>query len=98
MSNNRKPSHRLSFNDAILVWKRYIQKDFVQRVAADFDCNVARIYDVVRGKLHPGSKEQAILQLELENKELAAQLRAFVFKPKEAANDNQLDLFDDAKH
>jgi hypothetical protein len=94
MPNNRKPSHRLSFADAVIVWKRYIKHDFVQRIAAELDCNVGRIYDVVRGKLQPGSKEQAIIELESENRELAAQLRAFIFKPKEAANDNQLDLFD----
>lgn len=95
--SNRTPSHRLTFNDAIAVWKRYIAKDFVQRIAADMDCNVGRIYDIVSGKKHTGSKEQAILQLEREDAELATKLRAFVFKPKKAANDNQLELFDDAQ-
>ena len=96
MPNNRKPSYQLTFTDAVVVWKRYIKKDFVQRIAADFDCNVGRIYDVVRGKRHAGSKEQAIMQFESEDRELAARLRAFVFKPKHAVNDNQLDLFDKA--
>src|SRR5258706_11504793 len=93
--SNRTPSHRLTFNDAIAVWKRYIDKDFVQRIAADMDCNVARVYDVVRGKMHSGSKEQAIAQLESEDAGLAAKLRAFIFKPKKPANDNQLELFED---
>ena len=95
--SNRTPSHQLTFTDAIAVWKRYIDKDFVQRIAADLDCNIGRIYDVVRGKKHAGSKEQAIVQLEKENDKLAEKLRAFIFKPKKPANDNQLELFDDAQ-
>ncbi|HEY7978591.1 MAG TPA: hypothetical protein VID67_10380 [Rhizomicrobium sp.] len=94
MSNNRTPSHRLTFSDAVEVWKRYIVHDFVQRIAADFDCNVGRIYQVVKGEIHPGSKEQAIAELEMSNPVAAAALREFIFKPKNPANDNQLDLFD----
>jgi hypothetical protein len=93
VKNPRKPSHRLTFADAVEVWKRYVAKHYVQRIAAHFDCNIGRIYEVVKGVLHPGSKEQAAAELERDNAALAAELRAFVFKPAEPANDNQLDLF-----
>lgn len=93
MRNHRKPSHRLTFLDAVDIWKRYIGKHYVQRIASHFDCNVGRIYEVVKGQMHSGSKEQAASELESVSPELAATLRAFVFKPDTAANDNQLDLF-----
>jgi hypothetical protein len=95
MSEIRKPSHKLTFADAVEVWKFYISKHFVQRIAAHFDCNVGRVYQVLRAEIHSASKEQAVTELEFKNVELAATLRAFVFKPASAANDNQLDLFDD---
>ena len=93
MKNPRKPSYRLTFADAVEVWKRYIAKHYVQRIASHFDCNVARIYEVVKGLLHAGSKEQAAKELDLSNPDLAAALRTFMFKPLKPANDNQLDLF-----
>jgi len=95
MGNIRTPSHRLTFADAVEIWKLYIAKHFVQRIAAQFDCNVGRIYEVVRGIIHPGSKEQAATDLEKQNPALAGALRAFIFKPISAANDNQLELFGD---
>jgi len=94
MSDVRKPSHRLTFNDAVEVWKQYISGHYVQRIAASLDCNVGRIYEVFRGQLHPGSKLQAATELESIDKNLSAKLLAFIFKPKDAANDNQLDLFE----
>lgn len=95
MGNIRTPSHRLTFADAVEVWKLYIAKYFVQRIAAQFDCNVGRIYEVVQGAMHPGSKEQAAADFDKQNPTLAAAIRAFVFKPISAANDNQLELFGD---
>jgi len=95
MTDFRSPSHTLTFADAVDIWKRYIAKHFVQRIAAHFDCNVGRIYQVLRAELHVGSKEQAVAELETSDPSLALRLRAFVFKPKDAANDNQLELFDE---
>ena len=95
MTYARSPSHRLTFEDAVALWKLYISKHYVQRIAAHFDCNIGRVYEVVRGILHPGSKDRAALELDRENPVLAAALRAFVFKPPKAANDNQLELFGD---
>lgn len=98
MASNRTPSHRLTFSDAVQIWQRYISKEFVQRISAQFDCNVGRIYEVVLGELHPGSKEQAVKELEAKGlMTLSTALRAFIFKPKKAVNDNQLELFDNNK-
>ena len=53
------PSHRLTFDDAVEVWLSVWRGEYKNRIAARFDCNVWRIYDVLEGKLHPGSKAVA---------------------------------------
>ena len=56
MSDPRAPSHRLTFEDAVEVWLRWHRGDFHNRIAADFDVNPARIYEVIYEELYPGSK------------------------------------------
>ena len=55
--NQRRPSKRLSFDDAIQVWKRYRGGEFQNRIAADFDVNPGRVNEVLKGNRHPGSRE-----------------------------------------
>lgn len=53
------PSRRLTFEDAVQVWLIYWKGEFQNRIAALFDCNPARISEVIKGKLHPGSEQVA---------------------------------------
>ncbi len=55
----RKPSYRLTFEDAVTVWKRYWSGEFQNRIAADFDTNPGRVNDVIKGRKHPGSEAAA---------------------------------------
>ncbi len=57
----RKPSYRLTFHDAVLVWIRYWNGEFQNRIAADFDVNPGRINDVIKGRVHLGSEDIARL-------------------------------------
>ena len=49
----------LTFEDAVQVWLIYWKGEFQNRIAARFDCNPARISEVLKGKLHPGSEQVA---------------------------------------
>lgn len=60
MSGKRTPSHQLTFDEAVEVWLLWWDGEYKNRIAARFDVNVWRVYDVKNGKLHPGS--QAIAQ------------------------------------
>lgn len=54
-----KPSRRLTFEDAVEVWLLWWDGEHKQRIAARFDVNVARVYEVYHGKIHLGSREAA---------------------------------------
>ena len=56
----RKPSYRLTFEDAVNVWIRYWDGEFQNRIAADYDVNSARVSEVVKETLHPGSRAEAL--------------------------------------
>jgi hypothetical protein len=45
----RKPSYRLTFEDAVTVWKWYWSGEFQNRIAARFDCNPARGFQLLAG-------------------------------------------------
>lgn len=55
----RKPCYRLTFEDAIIVWKMRWAGELVSRIAMAFDCNQGRISEILTGKLHPGSETAA---------------------------------------
>jgi hypothetical protein len=55
----RGPSHRLTFDEAVEVWLAVWRGEFKNRIAAHYDCNIWRIYDVLQGRLHAGSKQVA---------------------------------------
>lgn len=59
MARSRKPSYRLTFSDAVEVWRRYWAGEYQNRIAAFFDVNQGRISEVVNEQLHPGSKDAA---------------------------------------
>lgn len=51
--NPRKPSAKLTYQDAKLIRKLQREGHLQQRIAAMFDVNQGRISDVLSGKLHP---------------------------------------------
>lgn len=64
MGNNvRKPSHRLTFEEAVEVQIRILRGELHSRIAPDYDVNSGRISEVKTGKLHPGSYEEALQRL-----------------------------------
>jgi hypothetical protein len=54
-----RPSYRLTFEDALEIWRRYWSGDFQHRIAADFDVNPGRVNEVLKGKRWPGSEAAA---------------------------------------
>lgn len=89
----RRPSHKITFDEATKIWLLRINGHFANRIANQFDCNPARIYDVLSEKLHRGSRDVAIMNLEKNNPELAERLRNFKHTPKTHNGDDQGDLF-----
>ncbi|MBO1019102.1 hypothetical protein IPV08_03855 [Methylobacterium sp. SD274] len=58
--NVRRPSRRLSPEDAIVVWLRHWSGEFQNRIAAFFDVNPGRVNEVLKGQLHPESRSAAL--------------------------------------
>lgn len=60
MAHRTKGScHRLTFEDAILIWRLRWNGELQSRIAARLDVNQGRISEVLRGKLHTGSEAVA---------------------------------------
>jgi hypothetical protein len=55
----RKPSHKLTFDDAVQVWLAIWRGECKNRIAARYDVNIWRIYEVKNGELHSGSEAVA---------------------------------------
>lgn len=60
MNDNDKPSYTLTFDDAIAIWLRYWNGEFQNRIAASFDVNPGRVNDVLKGRKHEGSRDEAM--------------------------------------
>lgn len=60
MNVKRKPSYKLTFEDAIIVWKRYRIGETQMRIASYFDTNIGRVSEVLNGKRHPGSEQASL--------------------------------------
>lgn len=60
MSNARTPCHRLTYEEAVEVQTRLMRGEMYSRIAADFDVNQGRVADVKFGRLHPGSRDEAL--------------------------------------
>lgn len=60
MSNdNNPPSYKLTFEDAVEVWRRHWAGEYQNRIAAFFDVNPARVNEVLKERAHIGSREAA---------------------------------------
>jgi hypothetical protein len=55
----RRSSPRLTFDDAVEVWKRHFLGEAQHHIAQAFSVNQGRINDVLKGRRHPGSREVA---------------------------------------
>jgi len=49
----RNPSRQLTPDDAAIIKRRIAQKEFLNRIAADFDVNPGRVSEIKTGKLYP---------------------------------------------
>ena len=62
MTNPRRPSYRLTFEDAVRIWQMHSPGEINSRIAAHFDVNQGRISEVLTGKRHQGSERIAQAQ------------------------------------
>ena len=60
MPNPRTPCHRLTREEAVDVHLRLMRGELYSRIAAVYDVNQARVADVKFGRLHPGSRDEAL--------------------------------------
>lgn len=58
--DGRTPSKRLTFEDAVMIHLRIMDREFQSRIAADYDVNQARIAEIKFGKRFPGSLDVAL--------------------------------------
>lgn len=56
----RRPSRRLTFEDAVKIQSMLMDGWMQNRIAALFDVNSARVSEIKSGDRHPGSRDEAI--------------------------------------
>lgn len=59
MFEAKKPSRRLTLQDAVRIWKLHSEGWFQNRIAALLDVNPGRINEVIKGKKFPESHKIA---------------------------------------
>ncbi|MBN8968966.1 MAG: hypothetical protein J0G95_10955 [Rhizobiales bacterium] len=59
LNDNNPPSYKLTFEDAVEVWRRHLAGEYQNRIAAFFDVNPARVNEVLKERTHIGSREAA---------------------------------------
>ncbi len=52
-------SYTLTFDDAVDVWLRYWSGEFQHKIAAYYGVNQGRVNEVLKERLHQGSKQVA---------------------------------------
>ena len=60
MTNAHTPCHQLTFEEAVQIQLRIMDREKYSRILQDYDVNQGRISEVKTGKLHPGSYEEAL--------------------------------------
>ena len=55
-----RESYKLTFDDAIEVWRRHFAGEFQHTIAAFFGVNQGRINEVLKEARHPGSRAAAL--------------------------------------
>lgn len=56
-NDNNPPSYRLTYEDAIKIWRLHREGKFQNRIAASFDVNPGRINEVLKERTHIGSRK-----------------------------------------
>lgn len=59
MNITRRPSYRLTYEDAIHIWDLYLDGWFQNRIAAKFDINPGRVNEIVKGHKFPAAEDDA---------------------------------------
>lgn len=59
----RRPSYKLTFEDAVQVHLMLMEGELQSRIAAKFDTNLGRVSEVKNGVRHPGSREEALKRI-----------------------------------
>lgn len=60
MTPPKKSSYKLTFEDAILVWRMHWEGQFQHMIAAHFGVNQGRVNEDLKGHRQPGSREAAL--------------------------------------
>lgn len=63
MKDIRRPSYKLTFDDAVEIWLRIWRGDFQNRIAADYDVNPGRVNEIAKEHTHIGSRVAALLKM-----------------------------------
>jgi len=53
-------SYKITFDDAVLIWLLHWDGIFQHNIAAHFGVNPGRVNEVLKGRRHPGSREEAL--------------------------------------
>lgn len=62
--NASKPKpYRLTFDDAVYVWLRHWQGEYQHHIASSYDVNPGRVNDVLKERVHFGSRAEATKRL-----------------------------------
>lgn len=56
--------YRLAYEDAINVWLRYWHGEFQHNIAASYGVNPGRVNEVLKERMHYGSKAAAAARLQ----------------------------------
>jgi hypothetical protein len=55
----KNPTYHLTFDDAVEIWLRHWNGEYQHHIAAHFGVNQGRVSDVLNGRLHFGSRDEA---------------------------------------
>ena len=57
--NANEPPYQLTYSDAINVWRRHWTGEYQHHIAASYGVNPGRVNDVLKGRKHFGSQDDA---------------------------------------
>jgi hypothetical protein len=64
MAQYRRPSRKLTFDDAVEIWLIWLTTREIQsRIASKFDTNQGRVCEVLAETRHPGARKVALVRL-----------------------------------
>lgn len=63
-TNQKLKPYRLAYEDAINIWLRYWHGEFQHHIAASYNVNPGRVNEVLKERIHFGSKAAAAARFE----------------------------------